>query len=123
MRCQCGALVEGCALFGYCTGPRASARDRDLAEADRAYLRALFPDCRTVEQTMADAARAQRELAAHEAAASEARVAECARDDARLTRWCASCEADVFPVYPRERTCVRCGEAFESEIEQLAAEE
>lgn len=122
MLCQCGALLEGCVLFGYCTGPHASAHDRELAEADRAYLRALFPDHRTVEQTMADAARSQRDLVAIEAAASQARVAELAREDARLTRWCASCEADVFPVYPRERTCVRCGEAFESGLEQLAAE-
>lgn len=121
MRCQCGALVEGCALFGYCTGPRASARDRELAEADRAYLRELFPDHRAVEQTMADAARSHRDLVASEAAATQVRVAELAREDARLTRWCASCEVDVFPVYPRERTCVRCGEAFESGRE-LAAE-
>lgn len=110
MRCACGSGdADGCAELGYCTGPLASEHDRALAEADRAYLRGLFPDCRTVEQVIADAARSHAECVAAEAAATAAHVEAIARDAARWTRWCAGCGVDVCPVYPRETACLRCG--------------
>lgn len=121
MSCWCGASAEGCTLFGYHVGPLAPAADREQAEEERAFLRRLFPDHRTVEQAIADAERLARAAREREAAATAAEVARVAAEQARWTRWCPSCEACVFPVYPRERTCVRCGEAFESEL-GLAAE-
>lgn len=111
MRCHCGSpSSDGCADLGYCTGPAASDYDRALAAA--ASDAARVHDHRTVAETIADAERAHRALAAVEAAAARALVAEIARDAARLTRWCAGCGVDVWPVYPRERACVRCGAAW-----------
>jgi hypothetical protein len=120
VRCHCGALAEGCALLGYCTGPLASARDREIAEADRAFLRGLFPDHRSASEIVEHAEVVRRELAAVDVAETRRRIAEAARDDARLTRWCDGCGVDVFPVYPTERACVRCGESFEIRQERAA---
>ena len=121
MRCHCGSDdAEGCAELGYCTGSRASAHDRDLAEADRAGQRALVPDHRSVAQVIADAARSHAECVAAEAAATAEHVEAVARDAARWTRWCAGCGVDVWPTYPRERACVRCGAPWPVREERAA---
>lgn len=111
MRCVCGSVdADFCVERGYCVGPFASHADRDLADEERVRFVAMTSQLPSAGPTFDPTA----EL--HEAA-----VEALAIEQARHTRWCVSCEADVFPVYPRQLSCHRCGEAFESEL-ALAAE-
>lgn len=77
-------------------------------------------DPRGVAETLADAARAHAECVAAEAAATAALVAQYERDAATHTRWCEPCGLPVWPVYPRERACVRCGEPWPAREERGA---
>lgn len=89
---------------------------RDAADVEREPMRG--PP--TVAATLAADARAQADAVAAEAAATAAHAEAIARDAARWTRWCAGCGVDVWPVYPRERACVRCGAAWPVREERAA---